>query len=241
LKPYYEDSAVTIYHGKMEEIVPTLGRFELLLTDPPYLVGAKGCGLAGNRKYLQDITSTGIDSGFDDSILDGFENWAVFCGKQQIPDMLQKVGTGNWMLVTWCKSNPTPLVNSNYLPDTEYIFHKWTVGRLFGKYEDKSRFIMTTSGKSDFDHPTVKPLNVVAKFIRLGTQPGETILDPFAGSCTTGRAAKDLGRQCVCIEREERYCEIGAKRMQQEVMTFTEPVKRGMIEAELFGNEKGNQ
>ena len=48
----------------------------------------------------------------------------------------------------------------------------------------------------------------------------QTILDPFAGSCTTGRAAKDLGRKCICIEREERYCEIGAKRMAQEVFAL---------------------
>jgi len=48
----------------------------------------------------------------------------------------------------------------------------------------------------------------------------QTILDPFAGSCTTGRAAKDLGRKCVCIVREERYCEIGAKRMAQEVLAL---------------------
>jgi len=49
----------------------------------------------------------------------------------------------------------------------------------------------------------------------------QTILDPFAGSGTTGRAAKDLNRKCVCIEREERYCEIGAKRMEQEVFDFS--------------------
>lgn len=43
-------------------------------------------------------------------------------------------------------------------------------------------------------------------------------IDPFAGSGTTGRAAKDLGRKCTMIEREERYCEIAARRMAQEVL-----------------------
>jgi site-specific DNA-methyltransferase (adenine-specific) len=63
---------------------------------------------------------------------------------------------------------------------------------------------------------------LLLQWVERFTNPGETILDPFAGSCTTGRAAKDLGRRCVCIEREERYCEIGARRMQQEVLNLAE-------------------
>jgi site-specific DNA-methyltransferase (adenine-specific) len=66
-------------------------------------------------------------------------------------------------------------------------------------------------------HPCEKPLELMTWCIGLAGDV-QTILDPFAGSCTTARAAKDLGRKCVCIEREERYCEIGARRMQQEVM-----------------------
>lgn len=72
-------------------------------------------------------------------------------------------------------------------------------------------------------HPTQKPIPVIRWCIEQAdakNQPAQTILDPFAGSGTTGRAAKDLGRKAVLIEREERYCEIAAKRMAQEVFEF---------------------
>jgi len=62
------------------------------------------------------------------------------------------------------------------------------------------------------DHPTVKPIKLMQYLITLGLPPGGVLLDPFAGSGTTGRAAKELGRKAVLIEREERYCEIAARR-----------------------------
>jgi site-specific DNA-methyltransferase (adenine-specific) len=100
------------------------------------------------------------------------------------------------------------------------------------EYEDLRRFFDMRTGDQKTDvwrfnpeterlgHPTVKPLPLVSYIVRLSCRSGGTVLDPFAGSCTTARAAKDLGRKCVCIEREERYCEIGAKRMAQEVLNL---------------------
>jgi DNA modification methylase len=215
--PYYQDSAVKIYHGDCREIVPTLGRFDLLLTDPPYELTATGGGIGAKRQYLADISGH-IDGGFDMSILDAFPNWIVFCSKRQLVRLLQKAEAKVWSLVTWNKPNPTPLCAGNYLPDAEYIVHAYESGRLFGEYRDKSRYIVHPAEQNDFAHPSVKPLAVVSKMVTLGTQPGETIIDPFAGSGTTGRAAKDLGRKAVLIEREERYCEIAARRMAQEVL-----------------------
>jgi DNA modification methylase len=67
-------------------------------------------------------------------------------------------------------------------------------------------------------HPTEKPVALPAFFIGLHSQAGDLILDPFMGSGTTLRAAKDLGRRAIGIEIEEKYCEIAAKRMSQEVL-----------------------
>ena len=69
------------------------------------------------------------------------------------------------------------------------------------------------------EHPTQKPVALMQWCIGLAGEV-ETIIDPFAGSGTTGRAAKDLGKRAVLIEREEKYCEIAAKRLAQEVLNF---------------------
>ena len=73
------------------------------------------------------------------------------------------------------------------------------------------------------DHPTPKPLALPAHFIRLHSASGDMILDPFMGAGTTLRAAKDLGRKAIGIEIEEKYCEMAAKRMDQEVLDFEVP------------------
>ena len=76
---------------------------------------------------------------------------------------------------------------------------------------------MIRKGGEDRYHPAQKPLEVITWALGHAGEV-KTIFDPFAGSGTTGRAAKDLGLHCTMIEREERYCEIAAKRMAQEVL-----------------------
>jgi DNA modification methylase len=200
MKPYYSDNAATIYHGDCREIVPTLGRFDLLLCDPPYGLGDRmqGGTWGGSAKY------------------DKMREWDT-----QAPDLYfllalnypTIVWGGNYFALpasrcwlSWSKTNVVQTMASMELA--------WT------NFDRPAKEWRGPVGKHDLGHPTQKPLALMSWCISLAGDTAQTILDPFAGSCTTARAAKDLGRKCVCIEREERYCEIGAKRMAQEVFSL---------------------
>ena len=218
-EPYYQDDSVVIYHGDCREVLPELPRADLVLTDPPYEIRAgHGGGVFGERDHLVN-TGGFTDGGADHSFLDGFASWFCFCSLKQLEGLLAKARLMDRMnLLTWCKPNPVPTCCNKYLPDVEYIVHGFSKGRLFGEFADKSSYHEHPCGNKATDHPNEKPLPVIRRLIKLGAIANETILDPFMGSGTTLRAAKDLGRKAIGIEIEERYCEIAAKRMSQEVM-----------------------
>jgi DNA modification methylase len=201
--PYYQDDAVTIYHGDCREIVPTLGRFDLLLTDPPYGVGEHG-GKARTRGVKAPNHFSG---GWDNerptqdvfNLLRDHTEIQIIFGGNYFSDMLP---------VSRCWLYWRKLMGGDFA-DGELV---WTSMDAVVR-----EFTKPNKGKNY--HPTQKPLSLMTWCIGLAGEV-HTILDPFAGSGTTGRAAKDLGRKAVLIEREERYCEIAARRMAQDVLPF---------------------
>lgn len=236
--PYYhdEEAGITLFCGLAEDVVPTLPVADLWIVDPPYLLTASGGGIGAQRDYLGDIDGH-LDAGFGFEILAGVPNFFCFCGKEQLPEMFRRFCERRWMLLTWNKSNPTPLTNNNYLPDTEYIFHCFQSGRLFGDYRDKSRFILHPVEKNGFDHPTVKPLAVVSKLVRLGSKVGDLIVDCYAGMGTTLLAAKLEGRRAIGVEVREDYCEAAANRLRQATL-FGTPARVPMSTPSLFAENK---
>jgi len=206
MKPYYQDSAVTIYHGDCRQIVPHLGRFDLLLTDPPYGIGRDGkppstSTHGGHKGYEFLGWDTGRPPGWLLSML-------IECADKHI------IWGGNYLV-------------ESLLPSMKWLV--WDKGQRIDQSDGELAWTSLSGAlrictmnrveimKDGAVHPTQKPLKLIQWCIEQAA-PIETILDPFAGSGTTGRAAKDLGKKAVLIEREEKYCELAARRMGQEVL-----------------------
>ena len=115
----------------------------------------------------------------------------------------------------WKKTNPLPVANKNYVPDYEPWIHAWNLPEfdVQGTLEEKRRIIEAPVGKSEYDHPTVKPLAIMRKCVTNASKPGDVVIDPFAGSGSTGVAALDLGRLFIGIERDEEYYDLTIHRI----------------------------
>ena len=217
MKPYYQDDAVTIYHGDCREIVPELGKFDLLLTDPPYGIALNtdgrrfSGGKAGHISKYGNGQGTGagapiVNDGeeFDPSFLLDYGESQIIWGWNNFPDKLPRGAC-----LVWIK-RLDPAFGS-FLSDAELAWYSNGHG-VYCK-----RDLSNNAIANERVHPTQKPVGLMQWCIEKAGD-AQTILDPFAGSGTTGRAAKDLGRKATLIEIEEKYCEIAANRMRQEVL-----------------------
>ena len=220
MTPYYQDAAVTLYHGDCREILPGLHSVDLVLTDPPYGVGFKG-------RWGRNIEIQGdADLGWLDEVFSG-----VFSALGPSGVLVSFYGWphADSFLASWKRVGFRPL--SHFV----WIKNVWGLGYYTrGQHEQayllgKSETVKPETAISDVlewtrdarsEHPTEKPADALTPIIAAFSRGAGTILDPFAGSGTTLRAAKDLGRRAIGIEIEERYCEIAAKRCAQEVLAL---------------------
>lgn len=239
MKPYYDHNGITIYHGDCLEILPSLGEFDLLLTDPPYSISvaqdhvhATGKGtrkfnfFAGDTDWKTMTASVVERVSLAASVVSAAYVW---CGHRQfgaIVDEFERLGFKTRFLV-WKKECPVPAPPGvGWDSAAELCVYAFRAGRKWTAATGVKCPNVITADAYRFgqlgkvDHPTQKPLSVVSIPMRHSTKEGDRILDPYMGSGTTLVVAKSLGRIAVGIEREEKYCEIAAKRMAQEVMEF---------------------
>ena len=198
LTPYYEDALVQLFHGDCRDILPYI-EWGAVVTDPPYGVLSEK-GSAATRR----------SGGNKD---DGVMSWDV------APDaaLLQTLTQSPAMVWGGCHLE---------LPSTKgyLVWDKQIDGLNFGEVEFcwtnltfaprvfRYRAVGVDGGKV---HPTQKPEQLMLWCLRFLPPAAAVILDPYAGSGTTGVAAKRYGRRCILIEREEKYCEVAAKRLAQ--------------------------
>lgn len=212
MKPYYEDSYVTLWLGDCREVTAWLSG-DVLVTDPLYGESHrsgwdgrfKGVGLAGDDSTaLRDWVCGEW----------GARPAAVF-GKWSVP----KWGKPRGVLV-WDKGPASGMGDLSFpwkpsWEDVSIYGEGWVGARDEGVL--KGYTVVTWSGRGDQRlHPTEKPVDLLRHII--GKAPHGTIVDPFAGSGSTLRAAKDLRRKAIGIELEERYCEVAAQRCLQETL-----------------------
>jgi len=219
VKPYYEDGAVTIYHGDCREIVPQLGRFDLLLTDPPYGINYQSNKRTASEKMNKIVGDSEIDVSMVDTLPE-CNCVALFSRWDTAPAWASKLGQRMPVRgqIVWHKAcGGMGDLSRSYMLDYEVIVYATSNDFALPGKRHGSVWRCQIDSPSSYSHPTQKPVGIMVMCIERFLV-GDTILDPFMGSGTTLRAAKDLNRKAVGIEIDERYCEIAATRMSQEVL-----------------------
>ena len=228
MKPYYEHAGITIYHGDCREILPQLeSRLAIvgmvnppifLLTDPPYGVGRsegfegfEGFGGFGppiaRRQYPDTWDDKRPESETFTAMLKLGES-AIIWGGNFFCDVLPR--STHWLV--WDKLNTMPSFGDCELAWTN--FDRKSVKKITVEWNG-------LLGKEDFrDHPTQKPVELMSQCLSRYAKENQLVLDPFMGSRTTLVSAKNQGRTAIGIEIEEKYCEIAAKRLSQEVFQW---------------------
>ena len=186
--------SVTLYCGDCREVIPTLGRIDAVVTDPPYGIGVlmEGGSNTGHWNHLSGGNEWDMVAPDLAAVLSSARDAIVWGGNYfTLPP------SRCWL--AWTKTNSVPTQ-----ADMELA---WT-----NLDAPARRFDAPTGGTYLREHPTQKPLDLMKWCVKL--LDARTILDPFMGSGTTGVAAVKLGRAFIGIEIEPRYFDIACRRIQ---------------------------
>jgi site-specific DNA-methyltransferase (adenine-specific) len=203
MKPYHEEPNITIYNCDYREMLGEVMSGDLLMTDPPYGINVCKMNLGqGKRDYMRGDwdKERGDIKPLWPFVKKAGRRYACIWGGNFWGDILPV--SEDWLI--WKKFTPdisfsqAELAWCNFGRYVRYIEHAWNEEKL---------------------HPTQKPLAVIKWAIKQAPDDCRNlIVDPFMGSGTTLRAAKDMGRPAIGWEIEEKYCEIAVKRLAQQSM-----------------------
>lgn len=204
MKPYYEHAGITIYHGDCRGVLPLVSA-DVMVTDPPYGVEYRS---GWDNKFRGVQVASDEDTTCRDEVLALWgDKPAIVFGSWKRPRPAATTA-----LLVWDKGTVgMGDLSIPWFPSTEEIY---VIGS--GWAGTRTSSVLHRVVRNTF-HPTEKPVALICDLLRK-CQPSWTVLDPFMGSGTTLRAAKDLGHKAIGIEIEERYCEIAARRLAQGVL-----------------------
>lgn len=225
-----------LYHGDCLEVLRTIptASVDLVVTDPPYQIdNTKAGGNSGLCKTIQsyqdDLTEDSLTQGFDPAVLDELlrvlkvPNLYIWCNGKQIPMYLDYFVKGqgcSFDILIWAKSNTPPTFSNKYLTDKEYCLYFRRGGYCQPiDYEHARTVFFQQTNKSDKDlwgHPTIKPLNIIQTLVLNSSKEGDTVLDCFMGSGTTGVACAKSDRHFIGVEISEKYYNVARRRIQEE-------------------------
>jgi site-specific DNA-methyltransferase (adenine-specific) len=214
----------TLYLGDCREILPTIGRVDAVISDPPYgdkdthaghlsSVTLKNGEPAGQALGFEGISAQQLLE-MAEAWVDTADRWVVFSCEWKHLHRLDEAG----LLVrfgVWRKPDGAPQFTGDR-PGTGWeavaICHRpgrkhWNGGG--------SHAFWNVPKAGQYGHPTEKPVSLFSAWVRDFTNVGETILDPFMGSGTTGVACVKLGRKFIGIEIEPKYFDIACRRIEQ--------------------------
>ncbi len=212
MEPYYDSGGIQIYLGDCREILPTLEVVDLVLTDPPFNVGKDyGASQDDLDPCEYEVLMRTVEASCESQVwvcpTNRLRLFASILGDAALPVVIPRGAHGP---KRWGWTDQFDMLLARGKPDG-WPKNLWTGIRLKGE----GYFFR----EQDFGHPGYTPEPIMKRALTVYPH-AEVALDPFMGSGTTLRAAKDLGRKCIGIEIEEKYCEIAARRLAQEVLPY---------------------
>jgi len=224
-----------LYCGDCREVLPTLGEFDALITDPPYAIenqfGTQQTTHKGGTRTMQfewdgpeakQVVAKGIDLSLDHLKPKGAA--FVFCGLDTV-EVIQSAFRRHGLTpkaFAWAKLCPPPPAPGTWWPSAfELAIYGYRRGAWFGDLDNISRrnWLVEDSYRhgqpGKVDHPTQKPLKLLKYLVRSMVPPGGVLLDSFAGSGTTGVAAVETGRKATLVEISPTYTSLIRKRLEE--------------------------
>jgi site-specific DNA-methyltransferase (adenine-specific) len=225
MTPYYQDRWVTLYCADCADVLPELRRIGAVITDPPYAIPTQ---VASGRTVTRNVGDLSmIEGAFKVHIaswkrlLGDAGRVFVFCDGASY-SVIYRAAYGHFNLASLVWDKGRIGMGREFRKRHELIIHGWGTNTPVvdseGTAHDDILAFSPVSSAERF-HPAEKPIGLIGGELMRVCR--DVILDPFCGSGSVLVAAKVLNREAIGIEIEERYCEIAANRLQQDVMDFT--------------------